>query len=344
MNAPATPNLPARLPIPQAALSIGVDRGQWAVLTDAIFPSARTPEAIVLAVNYCRARGLDVFKRPVHIVPVWNSQLRREVETVWPGINETQVTAARTGQWAGMDAPRWGPDQDGYFCGVDPRSKEKMDATVIYPEWCELTVYRLVGGMRCAFTETVYWLEAYAGQKGTAVPNAMWQKRPHGQLHKCAKAASLRAAFPEAGDYTAEEMEGKTVAAGGVVVDGRAETVEPERQEFDPAYGFKTPEPHDPTAGEIGHPEPPPATPKRSSIPILDAGGAEIGAATSYGDWLGEFRRRWEAERSSLTHHSNAMILAKVIAKMPEGFWRDEAEKLAADLAEDIEALQAGAP
>jgi len=37
------------------------------------------------------------------------------------------------------------------------------------------------------------------------------KKRPHGQLHKVAKAASLRAAFPEEGDTTAEEMEGQTI-------------------------------------------------------------------------------------------------------------------------------------
>jgi hypothetical protein len=56
-------------------------------------------------------RGLDPFKRPVHIVPVWNSSLGREVETVWPSINELETTAARTGAWAGIDPPDFGPLQ-----------------------------------------------------------------------------------------------------------------------------------------------------------------------------------------------------------------------------------------
>jgi hypothetical protein len=86
-----------------------------------------------------------------------------------------------------------------------------------YPAWAEVTVYRLVNGVRCAFTETVFWEETYARMAGGEVPTAMWIKRPRGQLLKCAKAASLRAAFPEEASYTAEEMAGKTVEPEDVV-------------------------------------------------------------------------------------------------------------------------------
>jgi hypothetical protein len=92
---------------------------------------------------------------------------------------------------------------------------EARAVTVTYPQWCEQTVYRMVQGTRCAFTERVYWIEAYGRWKNTDVPNDMWAKRPHGQLHKCAKAAVLRSAFPEAADYAAEEMEGREIASGG---------------------------------------------------------------------------------------------------------------------------------
>lgn len=219
----------ARLPQPAG---MSVTPSQWRVLTDAIFPSAKTPEAIALALDYCAARKLDPFKRPVHVVPMWNSTLRQEVETIWPGINELQVTAARTGQWAGMDEPKWGPLITRTFKGrVGRRGDEReVEVTIEYPEWCAVTVYRMIGGTRHAFTEPVYWIESYARQGRTEVPNEMWQKRTHGQLHKNAKAASLRAAFPEemGNDYTAEEMEGKETEAGGVVIDGRAEHA-PER-------------------------------------------------------------------------------------------------------------------
>ena len=217
---PGTGAVPCRIPVATAVLAeIGLDPSTWAVLTDSIFPSAKTPEGIVLAVRYCQARGLDIMKRPVHVVPMWSSALRREVETVWPGIAEVQITAARTGQWAGLDSPKFGPDQTKSFTGSVKRNEQWVEAqaTVTFPEWAEVTVYRLVNGVRCPFSELVFWEEAYARQGKSTIPNEMWQKRPRGQLLKCAKAASLRAAFPEeAGEYTAEEMAGKVIEVDSV--------------------------------------------------------------------------------------------------------------------------------
>jgi phage recombination protein Bet len=230
-NAPApvdAETLPAvRLPAPAAALTeLGLDVGTWKVLTESIFPSAKTPEGVLLAVRYCQARKLDIMRRPVHVVPMWSKALGREVETVWPGIAEVQTTAARTGQWAGMDAPRFGPDKTRTFRGRVRGEDGWQDiaVTLTFPAWCEVTVYRVVQGTRCPFTETVWWEETYsrAGGSRSEVPTDMWVKRPHGQLLKCAKAASLRAAFPEEADYTAEEMEGKVIEADALPVAGES--------------------------------------------------------------------------------------------------------------------------
>ncbi len=213
-------NLPAvRLAAPQTALAeLGLDIGTWKVLTESIFPSAKTPEGVMLAVRYCQAKNLDIMRRPVHVVPMWSKALGREVETVWPGISEIQTTAARTGQWAGMDPPRFGTEMTRTFKGRAKNGNEwqDMEVTVTFPEWAEVTVYRIVHDTRCPFTETVFWEETYSrfGGARSELPTDMWVKRPRGQLVKCAKAASLRAAFPEETDYTAEEMEGKTLESG----------------------------------------------------------------------------------------------------------------------------------
>ncbi|NEX21509.1 recombinase [Thiorhodococcus mannitoliphagus] len=211
-----TPAPDLRLAISDSTLAeLGLDFNAWKVLTESIFPSAKTAEGILLAVRYCQARGLDVMKRPVHVVPMWSKALDREIETVWPGINEVQITAARTKEWAGMDSPRFGPDSARIFAGRAKTEDGWRDVRVqvTFPEWCEVRVYRLIGGMRCPFTETVFWLETYsrAGGASSEVPTVMWIKRPRGQLLKCAKAASLRAAFPEESSYTAEEMAGKSI-------------------------------------------------------------------------------------------------------------------------------------
>ncbi|WPL23002.1 recombinase RecT [Thiorhodovibrio frisius] len=206
-----------RIPMPAVDPALNVTPSTWKVLTDSIFPAAKTAEGILLAVHYCAARNLDVIKRPVHVVPMWSKALGQEIETVWPGIAEVQTTAARTGQWAGIDPPRFGPVIERTFSGRIKRNGawQELDYSVSFPEWCEVTVYRLVGGQRCPFTEPVFWLEAYARQGGaySELPTEMWVKRPRGQLMKCAKAASLRAAFPEEASYTAEEMEGKVIEA-----------------------------------------------------------------------------------------------------------------------------------
>lgn len=218
--------VPARLPMPSGATARGITPAQWRVLVDVIFPAAKSPESILMAVDYCVARKLDVLKKPVHIVPVWNSTLQREVETIWPGINEIQITAARTNAWAGMDSPRWGPTIRRVFKG-NRKQKDGWKPEVIevhYPEWCEITVYRLVGGQPRAFSEPVFWEEAYStiGGKTSELPTDMWARRPRGQLHKVAKAAALRAAFPEEAEPCAEEMEGKVIEAGGAVIEHEA--------------------------------------------------------------------------------------------------------------------------
>src|SRR5262245_17629591 len=210
MTASALVQYQTRLPVPA-----GFEVPRWRLLTEVIFPNAQNPNVILLAVDYCKVRKLDIMKRPVHIVPMWNSALRQEIETVWPGINETQITAARTGEWAGMDRAKLGPMLTETFQG---RKKDKTggwsdaQCTLTFPEYVEVTVYRMKDGQRCPFTEPVYWREAYGRVGGTKLPNDTWQRRTISQLIKCGKAASLRAAFPEEDlGPTAEEMEGHVI-------------------------------------------------------------------------------------------------------------------------------------
>jgi len=222
----------ARLPYPEAAARMGVESTAWQTLVNATFPTAKTAEGVLLALNYCRARNLDVFKRPVHIVPI-RTKLKSpdgkeywaDIETVWPGINELRTTAHRTGIYAGSDPAEWGPDitsewelpsgddDGGDHPNAPPREKKATAAPVrllkvVHPEWCQITVYRIVQGQRVAFPgPRVYWLETYATAGKSDRPNEMWKDRARGQLEKCAEAAALRKAFPEelGGEHIVEE-------------------------------------------------------------------------------------------------------------------------------------------
>jgi len=96
-----------------------------------------------------------------------------------------------------------------------------------YPRWCKVTVRRIVQGHVVEFTAREFWKENYATRSAKVTePNAMWKRRPYGQLAKCAEGQSLRKAFPELGAQpTADEMEGKFIDAHGMVV----EEIEPEK-------------------------------------------------------------------------------------------------------------------
>jgi phage recombination protein Bet len=208
---------PPRLPFhPAIEEKFGVSKTQWPALVDAVFPAAKSVDAVVLALSYCKARNLDPFKKMVHIVPVWNSQLGREVEGVWPGIGEHRATATRTGRYAGCDATEFGPEQEQAFTGR-VKSKdgwEEKSVTVTFPEWARVTVYKIVLGHRVAFVgPKVYWLANYGRRGRSDLPNEKWERSPHYMIEKVAEAAALRRAFPEElGDEpTAEEMEGRIV-------------------------------------------------------------------------------------------------------------------------------------
>lgn len=56
---------PPRLPYPGPAVSerFGVDKSMWKALVEAVFPLAKSPDAVVLALSYCKARNLDRRRR-----------------------------------------------------------------------------------------------------------------------------------------------------------------------------------------------------------------------------------------------------------------------------------------
>lgn len=170
------------------------------VLESSFYPGAKH-ESIALVLGYCRAAGLDPMQRPVHIVPMWDSKRGGMRDVVMPGIGLYRTGAARTGQYAGIDEPVFGPDVTETIGRVP----------VTYPQWCRVTVKRaLPSGAIVEFSAREFWRECYAakgGKERDVSPNAMWAKRPYGMLAKCAEAQALRKAFPELGSApTAEEM------------------------------------------------------------------------------------------------------------------------------------------
>lgn len=171
------------------------------VLRSALYPGA-VDASIKLVLGYCRASGLDPMQKPVHLVPMRVKKVgggRDDYEwrdVVMPGIGLYRTQASRTGELAGIDEPEFGP----------PMPMPGKPALFV-PEWCRVTVYRIISGQPRPFTSREFWTENYAtAGRDSDAPNAMWARRPYGQIAKCAEAQALRRAFPELGSQpTADE-------------------------------------------------------------------------------------------------------------------------------------------
>lgn len=197
------------------------------VLQSSLYPGASVP-SIKMVISYCKASNLDPMQKPVHIVPMKVSSGRKDAkgwdikenrDVIMPGIGLYRIQGARTGEYAGVSTPVFGPTRTLEFVAESwedgdngRRIKRQTPASMEYPEWCEITVQRLVNGIPRDFPAREYWLENYATKSaGSAEPNQMWRKRPFGQIAKCAEAQALRKAFPEVGSApTADEMAGKS--------------------------------------------------------------------------------------------------------------------------------------
>lgn len=314
---------PPRLPYhPAIEERFGVDRSMWKALCEAVFPLAKSTDAIVLALSYCKGRKLDPMKRVVHIVPVWDSTRKAMVETVWPGIAEHRITAMRTGQHGGLDVPSFGPMLTETFKGQD-RNGNTVQANITFPEWCQITVYRIVGGERCPFPgPRIYWKEFFSSQGKSGVPNDRWQKAPSQMLEKCAEAAALRRAFPEeiGDEHTAEEVEARAHMRE-INPNPEAAGPEPTRQDFTPGTTDAT-EAHDDVQQNDDAP---------AGWGLYDHTGETIG---EYGmtEWLGTFDAQLPApkfKRERTQYVLNNQGGARAIYTDP-----DTPEQLRKDLAE----------
>ncbi len=144
-----------------------------------------TDAELSLFLHHAQKLGLDPLAKQIYFTKRKNFKTNVDVVTILVAIDGYRLIADRTGLYAGNDDPVFTEDDKG-----------PLKATV--------TIYKLVGGVRCAFTASARWSQYYPGEK----MGFMWDKMPHLMLGKCAEGLALRKAFPAelSGTYTPEEM------------------------------------------------------------------------------------------------------------------------------------------
>ena len=146
------------------------------VLQCSLYPGAAL-KSIKMVIGYCKAAGLDPMQKPVHIVPMWDKHSKSMRDVIMPGVGLYRTQAARSNALAGIGEPEFGSTVEFDLGGM------KFNA----PEWCRVVVRRMLpNGAIGEFAAIEYWIENYAtAGKDTTAPNAMWKKRPRGQIAKC---------------------------------------------------------------------------------------------------------------------------------------------------------------
>lgn len=208
---------------PAAATAAGFKTAEWLTMRN-LYHGAK-PESVIAIWHYCKARKLDPFKKPVHIVPMrvkeggeWKTR-----DVILPGIYEYRITAHRTGEYRGHEKPQYGPLAK--FAGVEA------------PEWCDYVAYRGVAGSpRPTWAEfpVTAWFKEVVTRKADGQANDRWTDAPRQMLTKVAEAWALREAFPEefGGTSTAEEMYGRVIDDGQAVVEP-TRPLPPKPEQFD---------------------------------------------------------------------------------------------------------------
>ncbi len=137
------------------------------------------PDASDDQVNYflrvCTARGVDPFSNLLYMQRRFNSKTNKWKCTINPTVDGSRASAARTGHYAGSDEPEYDAE------------------TSDHPEWCRVTVYRMIKGERCAFTAKCRWKEFCPAPPG----DFQWKTKAYHMLAKVTEVQALRKAFPE---------------------------------------------------------------------------------------------------------------------------------------------------
>jgi phage recombination protein Bet len=215
------------------------DEGRLQLIkTTAMAPEA-TDDEFRLFLTVANRMGLDPLARQIYAIHRRVAQGRLQM-TIQTGIDGFRAIAEDSGEYAGRDRPI-------FEYAADNTERKHPDVAIV-------TVYRLVGGIRCPFTAEARWDE-YVQRDRDGKLMGQWPTMGHNQLAKCAEAQALRAGFPKklSGVYTDDEM-GQADNPARAGVGGAGGTVEQHAVDMRPRGNATSAKPPAKPSGDAGRP------------------------------------------------------------------------------------------
>lgn len=176
----------------QVKNQVKIDKAQIQTLVQAgVIPKETPPAQIEIFAKVCSTLQLDPFTKEIYLVGYKNKY------SIISGINGFRKIASRTGQYAGSEDAKFDLQSNGTF-----KTASELIAAGKKPTTCTVTVYRVVGGVRCPFTHTAVFKEFEGGSY------SQWPKMPFQMIAKVAESFALRKAFGGEfqGVHTEEEV------------------------------------------------------------------------------------------------------------------------------------------
>lgn len=169
----------------------GITPAQIETLAQAgVIPAGTPPAQVEVFAESCRQHGLSPFKKEIYLVK-YDTQKGPKYHTI-VGIDGLQQKAARTGRFAGIDEEQYNRDSKGNF-----RTASEIKEAKEMPISCTVTVYAIVGGIRCPFTATVLFSEYYPEVAAGKYNYSKAATMPFNMIAKCARAKALKVAFSD---------------------------------------------------------------------------------------------------------------------------------------------------
>ena len=181
-------------------MATGTAPQELSILRETIYPEC-SDRSIALVASYCKAQGLDPLMKPWHITKRKSKDKNGswvEKEVLMPGIDLYRIRAHRSGNYVGLSTAEFGPAITECLTFGTGQYAKTMDVT--YPEWCKMTVYKVVQGQRAEFSAKKYWKESFQFN------NKIWAEQPYAQLEKCTEMVLLKKAWGEIEMHTVSEF------------------------------------------------------------------------------------------------------------------------------------------